>query len=40
MFTLILLVSGILGFTTLRLFTLKIDYRDNLVDFIYTGPKQ
>jgi hypothetical protein len=33
-------VSGILGFTTLRLFTLKIDYRDGLVDFVYTGPKQ
>src|SRR5262249_350248 len=26
-------VSGFLGFTTLRLFTLKIDYRDALVDF-------
>jgi len=33
-------VSGMLGFTTLRLFTLKIDYRDGLVDFVYTGPKQ
>jgi tetratricopeptide (TPR) repeat protein/predicted aspartyl protease len=33
-------VSGLLGFTTLRLFTLKIDYRDGLVDFVYTGPKQ
>ena len=32
-------VSGILGFTTLKLFTLKIDYRDGLVDFVYTGPK-
>jgi tetratricopeptide (TPR) repeat protein len=33
-------VSGLLGFTTLRQFTLKIDYRDGLVDFIYTGPKK
>jgi len=33
-------ISGILGFTTLRMFTLKIDYRDGLVDFIYNGPKQ
>lgn len=33
-------VSGILGFATLKLFTLKIDYRDGLVDFIYTGPKR
>jgi hypothetical protein len=33
-------VSGILGFITLKLFTLKIDYRDGLVDFVYTGPKQ
>ena len=33
-------VSGILGFTTLKLFTLKIDYRDGLVDFVYTGPKR
>ena len=33
-------VSGILGFTTLRFFTLKIDYRDGLVDFVYAGPKQ
>jgi hypothetical protein len=32
-------VSGILGFTTLRLFTLKIDYRDGLVDFTYNAPK-
>jgi len=32
-------VSGILGFVTLKLFTLKIDYRDGLVDFVYTGPK-
>jgi tetratricopeptide (TPR) repeat protein len=32
-------VSGILGFTTLRLFTIKIDYRDGLVDFIYNRPK-
>jgi tetratricopeptide (TPR) repeat protein len=33
-------ISGILGFTTLRLFTIKIDYRDGLVDFIYNEPKQ
>jgi len=33
-------ISGLLGFATLRLFTLKIDYRDGLVDFVYTGPKQ
>lgn len=34
-------VSGILGFTTLRLFTIKIDYRDGLVDFTYNGePKR
>jgi tetratricopeptide (TPR) repeat protein len=33
-------VSGILGFTTLRLFTLKIDYRDGLVDFIYNGESK
>jgi tetratricopeptide (TPR) repeat protein len=33
-------ISGILGFTTLRQFTIKIDYRDGLVDFIYTGPKK
>jgi predicted aspartyl protease/Tfp pilus assembly protein PilF len=33
-------VSGILGFITLKLFTLKIDYRDGSVDFVYTGPKQ
>jgi len=32
-------VSGILGFTTLRLFTLKIDSRDGLVDFVYNKPK-
>jgi tetratricopeptide (TPR) repeat protein len=31
-------VSGILGFTTLRFFTLKIDYRDGLVDFYYNSP--
>jgi tetratricopeptide (TPR) repeat protein len=31
-------VSGILGFTTLRLFTIKIDYRDGLVDFVYNKP--
>jgi tetratricopeptide (TPR) repeat protein len=28
-------VSGILGFTTLRMFELKIDYRDGLVDFVF-----
>lgn len=33
-------ISGILGFTTLKLFTIKIDYRDGLVDFIYNGPKR
>ena len=33
-------VSGILGFTTLRLFNIKIDYRDGLVDFIYNGEKR
>jgi tetratricopeptide (TPR) repeat protein len=33
-------ISGILGFATLRLFILKIDYRDGLVDFVYAGPKQ
>jgi predicted aspartyl protease len=33
-------ISGILGFTTLRMFTIKIDYRDGLVDFVYTGPKK
>jgi tetratricopeptide (TPR) repeat protein len=33
-------VSGILGFVTLRQFTIKIDYRDGLVDFVYTGEKK
>jgi len=28
-------VSGVLGFTTLRFMTVKIDYRDGLVDFEY-----
>jgi hypothetical protein len=28
-------VSGILGFTTLRMFEIKIDYRDGLVDFVF-----
>ena len=28
-------VSGILGFTTLRMFEMKIDYRDGLVDFVF-----
>jgi hypothetical protein len=32
-------VSGILGFTTLRLLDIKIDYRDGLVDFSY-DPKR
>lgn len=27
-------ISGILGFTTLRMFEIKIDYRDGLVDFV------
>ncbi|HYL93206.1 MAG TPA: aspartyl protease family protein [Alphaproteobacteria bacterium] len=30
-------VSGILGFVTLRRFQLKIDYRDGLVDFVYSS---
>lgn len=33
-------ISGILGFTTLRMFTIKIDYRDGLVNFVYTGEKK
>jgi tetratricopeptide (TPR) repeat protein len=33
-------VSGILGFVTLRQFTIKIDYRDGLVDFVYTGERR
>jgi tetratricopeptide (TPR) repeat protein len=32
-------VSGILGFTTLRLMSLKIDYRDGLVDFDYDAKR-
>ncbi len=28
-------VSGFIGFTTLRLLEMKIDYRDGLVDFVY-----
>ena len=28
-------VSGLLGFTMLRMLTMKIDYRDGLVDFDY-----
>jgi tetratricopeptide (TPR) repeat protein/predicted aspartyl protease len=32
-------MSGILGFTTLRMLELKIDYRDGLVDFIYDPGK-
>ena len=28
-------VSGFLGFTMLRLLEIKIDYRDDLVDFSY-----
>ncbi|MGB8524872.1 MAG: aspartyl protease family protein [Candidatus Acidiferrales bacterium] len=31
-------LSGILGFRMLRLLDIKIDYRDGLVDFIYTPP--
>jgi hypothetical protein len=31
-------VSGTLGFRMLRLLDIKIDYRDGLVDFIYTPP--
>jgi predicted aspartyl protease len=31
--------SGVLGFTTLRILDIKIDYRDGLVDFSY-DPKQ
>ena len=31
--------SGVLGFTTLHLLDIKIDYRDGLVDFSY-DPKQ
>lgn len=30
-------VSGMLGFTMLRMLEIKIDYRDGLVDFIYPG---
>jgi tetratricopeptide (TPR) repeat protein len=33
-------ISGILGFDTLHLFVIKIDYRDGLVDFEYAGPKK
>jgi len=32
-------ISGFLGFTTLRLLVLRIDYRDGLVDFDY-DPKR
>ena len=32
-------ISGILGFTLLRLLDVKIDYRDGLVDFSY-NPKR
>jgi tetratricopeptide (TPR) repeat protein/predicted aspartyl protease len=32
-------VSGILGFTTLRVMSLKIDYRDGLVDFDYDAKR-
>jgi predicted aspartyl protease/Tfp pilus assembly protein PilF len=31
-------VSGILGFATLHVLDIKIDYRDGLVDFIYKPP--
>ena len=36
-------VSGILGFSTLRIMQIKLDYRDGLVDFVYDPkhlPKQ
>lgn len=33
-------VSGILGFVTLRLFEIKIDYRDGLVDFVLDKKDQ
>jgi hypothetical protein len=32
-------VSGFLGFTTLRVLDIKIDYRDALVDFQYDGKR-
>ena len=32
-------VSGFLGFATLRMFEMKIDYRDGLVDFIFNNPQ-
>jgi len=32
-------VSGFLGFATLRMFELKIDYRDGLVDFVFNNAR-
>jgi hypothetical protein len=32
-------VSGFLGFETLRMLQLKIDYRDGLVDFVYDASR-
>jgi hypothetical protein len=32
-------VSGILGFTMLRMLAVKIDYRDGLVDFLYDSKR-
>jgi thioredoxin-like negative regulator of GroEL len=32
-------ISGFLGFSTLRMFDIKIDYRDGLVDFSYDAKK-
>jgi hypothetical protein len=32
-------VSGFLGFTTLRMLDIKIDYRDALVDFAYDAKR-
>jgi hypothetical protein len=31
-------VSGLLGFGTLRLLEIKLDYRDGLIDFVYHPP--
>ncbi len=33
-------ISGMLGFGTLRLLDLKLDYRDGLVDFIYASEQE
>jgi hypothetical protein len=32
-------VSGFLGFTTLHMLDIKIDYRDGLVDFTYDAKR-